>query len=271
MTTDPRQPTSFSLFKEFPRDIRILIWEAALPGLRERLVRIREKKMNLTCNPAEWGPQTSETFKSFFRDNPSYFVSMRSDIAPPQILFVNRESFQVASKLYERAFSREKEDSGDQGFYFSGALDMLYIRYHDFIYTKAFLDFLDQMEYLLHPMNGRVLGKDRSTVINLALLFDIEATSAIEEKNIDLAEQRAWRPRRPTEDPVEDYVVYEEIIASLLRYFGGIKHLTIIVKDYTANGDIDEPQLVDPLDIEEARRYLGDQWPPKCGGWPVAA
>jgi hypothetical protein len=110
---------SFSRFHELPKEIRLVIWEMALPG--PRVVYLEQDLLNShSCNRVwsnkivdgtdddefhaqGYGSNDSETQK---RDElgPLSCRAFRSQSPAPPLLFACRESFEVASQFYAKAF-----------------------------------------------------------------------------------------------------------------------------------------------------------------------
>ncbi|KAF4627906.1 hypothetical protein G7Y89_g10242 [Cudoniella acicularis] len=108
---------TFPRFAEFPLEIRRLIWKAALPDARIALLEYKSLD-HYTCyrvrSDRSVGDLNHWGIPSFFEcleidqethcDSINELVGFRSRCTPPAILFVCRESFEVASKFYSRAF-----------------------------------------------------------------------------------------------------------------------------------------------------------------------
>ncbi|KAG4414940.1 hypothetical protein IFR04_011917 [Cadophora malorum] len=133
----------FELFNRLPIELRLKIWEAALPG--PRVVNIREKRLKKTRRGRD-------------------MVALTSDTKAPSVLFACRESYSVASKFYMPSFAFA--DSIPET-YFDHQRDILYLRFDTFAllpYDDLVSCTIDELEYLYDSANLRVQ--------NLAVLLD---------------------------------------------------------------------------------------------------
>jgi 2EXR family len=96
------QTSAFPLFPILPTEIRLKIWQLALPG--PRVVRVHAY------------------------DEANYLSLFRSPTPPPQILFVCRESREQALLLYELCFGLEHINAPST-IYFNHELDTLYFEH----------------------------------------------------------------------------------------------------------------------------------------------
>lgn len=270
-----------------------MIWEAALPAPRSRVVRIEERA--LPNEPLDALLHDEGVYRRYPRESrrksaeDGYTMAARTNLPPPPILLANRESSSVASLFYKRSFRHSKEyldrrlsqahmfykpSSGvshpeeyhDHGLYFSPQLDTLYISYHTFL-SDCEPDILSQLTNLAHDPDYQYLRDAVTGVENLAILVDTMAL-------LDVRQQEPKVTYDSIHIPVIDY---EDLIAQVLHAFGSVKHLTIVVKDYDPNwlkhrimGEerldlLPDVRLVDPLDVAEAHRLLGDEF----HNWPV--
>lgn len=254
-----------------------MIWEAALPPLRSRVVKIEEKALrqpSLDENDTQVESQPSTV--------PTKQMAMRSDHPPPLLLFVNRESYSLASKYYQRKFESQcprpakNKDSNNisddvqqeeievHGVYFSNQLDTLCISWTGFLNVHGLPS--SQTVALIQNPQYQSLRAAMKGVENLAVVNASCNLSKLPVFNL-------YGPYR-----YAPFDSYEHLIAQLLHVCGGsVKHLTIVVRDYSAFDRLEaarprneyprEMALVDLADVEEARRIVGDgfvQWPVPC-------
>lgn len=254
----------FPLFKEFPKDIRVLIWETALPRLRERVVRVREAE--LKKNRGEWYDERREkglpvpdvwTPETIARRKETRLKALQGCSRPPQILFVCREAYETASLFYARLF--EDDVVSSPGIYFSPKTDILYPRYRLFSMGShdrggfARRVMVDDLHYL----------PQAKQVCNLALLLDKEVIEEIGSwPESDDSDESDNEPQVNDSKYFIEPNDLESLIASvLLNFQGGVKHLTIVVKDFSIPQEFypdSNSQLlfIDPLEIDNAsQRY----------------
>jgi hypothetical protein len=134
----------FTLFNRLPIELRLKIWEAALPD--PRVINIREKRSKKT---------------RLGRD----MVAVASDTKAPSVLFACRESYSVASKFYIPSFAFA--DSIPET-YFDFQRDTLYLRFDTFAllsWDDWFSGTMDELEYLYDSANLK-------RVQNVAVLLD---------------------------------------------------------------------------------------------------
>jgi hypothetical protein len=110
---------SFPLFPKLPREIRLVIWEFAVPGPRivplvQRVVKAVEEEWNRILDDdsceSDDGSLMCINEKAEYGD----YYNLRgfqSDILAPSILFVNREAYHVATKHYTKTFSNVQPNS----------------------------------------------------------------------------------------------------------------------------------------------------------------
>ena len=145
---DPTSTSShalmFTLFNRLPIELRLKIWEAALPD--PRVVNIREKRLRKT-RPG--------------RD----MVAVTSDTKAPSVLFACRESYSAASKFYIPSFAFS--DSIPET-YFDFQRDTLYLRFDTFAlfpWDDCYSQTMDELECLYDSANLK-------RVQNLAVFLD---------------------------------------------------------------------------------------------------
>lgn len=139
----------FKRFQRLPKDIRIMIWELALPGPRIVGVRAREirdsRQEGTAGKSAKWG--------------------LMSECEPPAVLFVNHESYDFASARYTKAF---------------GASGTTPQTWFDFKRDTLFLDGCIQKLLAEDVLQPHSFGEDASRVENLAMIrpYHPSATSS---------------------------------------------------------------------------------------------
>jgi 2EXR family len=114
LTTSERNIThsdnlTFTRFAELPKEIRLLIWDASVPG--PRIVNIRQRYLTKTWDDIineegtkrRGAPTKAAGTKGDALEAPR-LKGLKSDCPQPSILFACRESYTVASKYYQRAF-----------------------------------------------------------------------------------------------------------------------------------------------------------------------
>lgn len=265
-----RNLSYFPQFKYLPKEIRDIIWIAALPDLRERVVRIRQAELLLTNGEwhayqrehgllegldqqgldyqaclEEWALARPDEFQ---KQEKTRMIGTQTFSTPPPILFVCREAYETAYLLYKRKFSWPMT-----GFYFSPKTDVLYLRYKRFQVGQPIVDGRQTSEWRRHGnfldfvWNPDYQIGDLSGIRNLALLVDRDA---VFEFHIDsLASNR------------DLYNIHdlESAICQILYQFGGIEHLTIVAQDFAERLDDESDRVsyfVDPLDLRRAYNAL---------------
>jgi hypothetical protein len=235
---DVNNVQSFSRFPQLPKEVRLMIWEMALPCPRIVSVEMRSlKKTHLewerekeVSNKTAENTRDSETMPEASRatshdcerpgvDPPlidGHLPGIKSNTPPPQILLACRESFAAATKFYERVFSI---DPSSPETYFNFYQDTLYIRHDTFSwYSKGAESIIDGLVcFSIHN------DKELDRVKNLAVLLDPKATVSVEE----------WLVR-------------------LLCFFRGVERLSLVVQHYHQD-DIASPLcLIEPIDVDAA-------------------
>ena len=130
----PAGSPTFTLFDRLPLEIRLQIWEAALPG--PRIIHLEK-----------WQA-------SFDRSITFNVLEISSNTKAPSMLFANRESRLVASQCYIPSFAFEGSTTKT---YFNFQMDTLYFR----------LDTLDEM----HELDSAV--KDVESVYDTEQIFRV--------------------------------------------------------------------------------------------------
>ncbi|KAF4630893.1 hypothetical protein G7Y89_g7246 [Cudoniella acicularis] len=104
--------TTFHLFRNLPQEIRLQIWEEALPGPRVVYIEPYRALTNI-CDRVWSNKNIEDDFESqgfFAPEDPSQKNLMqnfgpRSHSTPPALLLVCKESHEVASKFYTQTFT----------------------------------------------------------------------------------------------------------------------------------------------------------------------
>jgi hypothetical protein len=84
-------------YNDLPKELRLMIWEYALPQARVILVERKRlsSRVKDVANSSSGGGEMSQRW------------GFRSPCKPPRILYICKDSFEVASKHYQRAFGTE--------------------------------------------------------------------------------------------------------------------------------------------------------------------
>jgi hypothetical protein len=249
--TSPAMPTasdvewSFPQFNNLPKEIRLLIWKEALPEPRivflERIflpwypcTRVWSDKAVHECHQ-DGSPTFFNVYNGCMEMNELWVsgepgidygpecqcCGFHSACPPPVLLFVCRESFDVACRFYSRAFGTENALATT---WFDFERDILYIDWNS---LGARADFhLSDLGYV-----------DAGRVKHLAL-FD--ALTAF------------WNGGLGHDDQTE-YEDYEQWICDVLRVFCNLKKLTIVVSQGHEAGGRDGGDLV----FRKAENLLG--------------
>jgi hypothetical protein len=174
---------SFPLFPKLPREIRLLIWEFAVPGPRivplvQRVVKAVEEEWNRildddSCKP-EYGSDDGGLM--YINEKAEYgdYYNLRgfqSDIPAPSILFVNCEAYNVASKHYTKTFSIVQPNSHGKYDEDHTTLPETWFDYENDI---LFLDFFTTFRNFLasHMFLVDFLSEEALKVQNLAITVD---------------------------------------------------------------------------------------------------
>ena len=213
---------TFTRFAELPKEIRLLIWEEAIPG--PRIVNIRQRYLNKTSDDVLNNGVTKRRGiiakaagnKAITLPAPR-LKGLKSNCPPPSILFVCRESYTVASRYYQRVFHPAGTIPET---YFDFQRDTLYLR-HDTMCADSI-----GLEAIIDGIAGktdRIYDRDNiARVEKLAVLVDPNG-----------------------DDCLESWICY------LMATFGGVKQLTIVVEHCARAGD-DEGDLflIEPINVK---------------------
>jgi hypothetical protein len=230
----PEAKPSFVYFSRLPLEMRIVIWEAAVPG--PRIVEIRQKALQPIREIGIKGRR--DALNRYHLSVNDRFLGIRSVCRPPQLLFVCKESHGVASKHYKRIFDRSASPPMT---YFDFQRDILYLHHDLFLldeYAKTF-DTVDKTGELSYAMRTCTDVENIIQVENLALF-------------VGGALSRTPFPRH-----------LKNHISALLMVFRGIKTLTLVLQSFQARSRKDKSILcfMEPVDIDKGFRqfdeYLG--------------
>lgn len=136
------------------------------------------------------------------------------------------------------------------GIYFSPQLDTLYLRYREYFFRAGkeekgrygtFLGLLRKFNHYHHAHEAKVK--------NLAILVDRKATH-----ELDFDDDNPGHVAETMDAHIEDL---DGAIDYFLTSFQWVKHLTIVIKDFTPRSQPTQTSyLVDPIDITKALRKL---------------
>ncbi len=293
---DAMAPASeFRRFPDLPPELRLRIWTAALPG--PRLVKIKQRLLKKTIGEWEvetrqlwpimqgdlemadqskdknerrddadeegneagsdrnstygpWWPYANEiehrrvviredlafavrvsgedlSDKNIY--NKANLVGIFSECSTTEIMFACREARAVFLRHYTPVFSCT--GSFPQT-YFDFEIDTLYLNHHVFSHYSNF----EGLASVRHDIEDRLRIEDTENlkrIERLAVLVDPEDYTPIDPK-----------PK-------------EEVLADILRTFGGVRQFSLIAEDFADFLD-DELSLIDPIDIEKAITVFKD-------------
>jgi hypothetical protein len=248
-----------------------MIWEAALPG--PRIVNVFQRPLKKTIG--EWEEETGlswpilpppepdddedraweqnairseilEALGKYWDDYDGYregqLIGMATKCPPPQILFVCRESYNVAKAQYTQAFTTLGSTAG---IWFNFTLDTLYLRYDNFgHYTQQ--DRGDSVNKLLEAFNNFPID-DADKLQNMAIFLD----------PLDF-------PSRPTAKQLGRSLAY-----FLRSPFHGVRKLFLVASNYSRLGrDFERDfegdtyggiSLIDPIDVVTILADMGGE------------
>jgi hypothetical protein len=229
---------SFPRFPQLPKEVRLMIWEMALPCLRIVSVEMRwlkkthlewEQEKEVSNKTAE-NTRDSETMPEASRatshncecprvDPPlidGHLPGIKLNTPLPQILLTCCKSFAAATKFYKCVFSI---DPSSPETYFNFYQDTLYIRHNTFSwYSEGTESIIDSLVcFSIHN------NKELNCVKNLTVLLDPKGTVSVKE----------WLVR-------------------LLCFFQRVERLLLVVQHYHQD-DIASPLcLIKPIDVDAA-------------------
>ncbi|CZT07097.1 uncharacterized protein RAG0_12673 [Rhynchosporium agropyri] len=248
----------FTCFGRLPLEIRLMIWERALPG--PRLVNIRQRPTRKTLldymeekdydlpsqndhdetDGSEEGIRAWNNLSlelSVAQDLPVPFYEARlfglsSDSPTPPMTFVCWESYRVVSRYYTKAFACMGSSPGT---YFDFDVDTLYI--HDARFAFH-INYIRNLENILDGLTG------------VFKITDVENAARVQKLAIAIT-------GCPRDRELKD------LIDGLLEVFGGVKEISLIVGDHN-NGhtlmnthhldDIEFECIIDPISFDAAIR-----------------
>ncbi|KAH7311879.1 hypothetical protein BKA65DRAFT_157094 [Rhexocercosporidium sp. MPI-PUGE-AT-0058] len=228
----------FTCFKRLPLEVRLLIWEATLPG--PRLVNIHQRPLRKTFldykeeNGHEWPPldrwtEGSEEIDEALLEEAEYarmdvcsslgldgelpaafhdahLLGLSSNCPPPNTTYACRESYGVVSRHYTKAFACSGSIPET---FINFDVDTLFLRADGFAHYAQGLCALERM---IDGLTGHFEITDKnnlSRVQRLAISFQC---------NYD------------TED-------LKNFLSVIFEVFDGVREISLIVKDYTLNYD----------------------------------
>ncbi|TGO87916.1 hypothetical protein BPOR_0195g00020 [Botrytis porri] len=186
------RPALFAQFNDLPTDIRLFVWEYCIP-----LPRV----VVLTHSPVKSPVNSVDEVWAF-----------RSQTPVPDILFVDRESYHIATRFYERAFiNRYREDTHTLAeTWFDFKWDILYLPQQHI--TAQLSDFLSALPRSIHG-NQDTGGFNK--VKNLALpIRCIETFELSKARDAPLLAPEPFPPYSVARHMVESesFVVDEEVL-----------------------------------------------------------
>jgi hypothetical protein len=151
----------FTLFNQLPSELRLQIWELALPG--PRVMHIKERLVGKTKVESQRRDSNFENLLPGCADDD--MLSLRSDNILPSELFACRDFRQVALKFYVKSLALAKSTPET---YFDFDVDTMYLRFGTFAGTDTvWLDkFIQQLESMYDSDDFRKVKK-------LAILLDL--------------------------------------------------------------------------------------------------
>jgi hypothetical protein len=277
---DSRAPT-FAKFPELPKEIRLMIWEAALPS--GRIVEILQRPLQMRVGEWNWpgapeNPSEQDRVDYLTEEMPAdqgyvgrtstriqrmlgYFSLEEVDILvpegyyfeppsdgdfyiennldlpmpgimspcpPPSVLFVCRESYEIASEVYKKIFATHAAFAET---YFSPRRDTLYLKYDTFSYIT-----LRVFHNALCPLDSITDVDSLKSVESLAILADPDCGTL--DYHLD--------GRRNN---------FTDFVDDVLSIFRNLKDFTVVLRHFDTLFD-DRPDaepyiFMDPVDVGE--------------------
>ncbi|PBP15773.1 hypothetical protein BUE80_DR013528 [Diplocarpon rosae] len=260
----------FHCFSKLPLEIRLMIWEAALPG--PRLVNIWQSKLKKTFmdheeetgrqwpGPNKWDQvdEYGEVEETRYDEDQaarvkicrlraggwdqrtfwdSHLLGIKADCPPPSITFVCRESYNVVVRRYAKVFAYPSSVAQT---YFEFEKDTLYLRPEGFSRYSAY----DGLQSILDGFSGPFELEDQASLWRVQKLA-ISISSGI----------------------LSTFGLHG-ILLELLALFKGLRVLSIVVRDYnqmlvreygpTCGESSADSCLTDPLEIRKAIKFYGE-------------
>lgn len=213
-----------------------MIWAFALPG--PRVVNIRERALNKSYlqlkteqaerKAADEGTPVVPLHPDYYNEGTMMYAvksftasELTSDISHPSILFVCREAFEVASKVYKRVFSLH---GCVPAAYFSFQHDTLYLRYDNY-----------EPNYRMEAFATMDCSYDDED--NIKKVESIAVLMNYEELDAELS----WNSLN-----------LSNWLSELLFRFQGAKQVLLVVQHYEADDDASPMCFIEPFDYHEA-------------------
>lgn len=248
---------SFTIFQGFPKELRLKIWEIAIQDPRivklnyfalscceHAMVRVRsDMTVPDRCRNDHYSgspgtsctgllgilPQDMESLNSMrigWREQE--LVGFCSEMDPPSLLLVCKESYEVASKRYKRAFPA------------LGALPETYFDYERDVLSLC-IEYLETEVAIADQDSHLMVRAEACKVQNLSFSFD----------------QIFFRESNTAEEDLRDRSVF---VGHILQVFCNVKHLTIEVEDHAElfnggkclNEIRKELEWFEPIEVTEA-------------------
>ncbi|KAN0117542.1 hypothetical protein V8E51_003519 [Hyaloscypha variabilis] len=251
----------FTLFPTLPKEIRLLIWEAALPG--PRTVPIRQRKLLTTIR--EWEAKTGRTWPVF----PHEMLTMNEfarDSPPPSGAGENSKVKRFQQRVLRSQLNEFLHGDRASDRYLDAKMLGLYspspapeiagvcreaLEVVEGAYPRSFAGpasfaqtwfngardtlYIRHDTYWVYPSESIVDINDGFPVLDVQSLRSVKRLAIL----WFLGAPELGRPL------VEDWT------APVLRLFGGVEELVLVLRHY-GDGEGEEVFLVDPKDTEEA-------------------
>jgi hypothetical protein len=171
----PTDNPMFTLFNRLPTEIRLKIWEAALPG--PRVISIIERRVKRKGH---------STFDPRFPTGAQEgMLALWSPSKAPSTLFACRKSHQITSKFLVPCFAFA---SSIPETYFDFRVDTLYLRFDTFVFHDTNEDD-NEFQYFIHELESIYDTDHVLKVRNLAISLD---PGDIGARNYQLAWILSW-------------------------------------------------------------------------------
>ena len=210
---------SFPLFPKLPREIRLVIWEFAVPGPRivplvQRVVKAVEEEWNRILDDdsceSDDGSLMCINEKAEYGD----YYNLRgfqSDILAPSILFVNREAYHVATKHYTKTFSNVQPNSNGKYDEDHTTLPETWFDYeNDILFLDWWTTFRNFYAFYLR-------------------LLDFLSEEALKVQNLAITVDHNW---------ILEFEDLETFLAGILARFAKTKNLYVVIEKVGMEGPI---------------------------------